>query len=165
MAKIRELQNRVNSLSDAKELYDNEPGSSGAIHVPDQTSTILSPRTLPRCDSGLSRDTQNGKGITGNVFERPLAQEGLSSTIFNNSKNLASSRQEFRPDTVETARERDGEMKRESFKTSIPSPHFQSRSGMLNHIGGTYSRNGVMDYRRIPITGWNLGKVPDSLEF
>ena len=81
MAEIRELQNRVNSLSAAKELRDLEPGSSsGAIHIPDQTSTSLSPRTLPRCDSGLSRDTQNGKGTKGNVFERPLAQEGLSST-------------------------------------------------------------------------------------
>ena len=118
----------------------------------------MSPRTLPLCDSGLSRDTQNGECIAGNVFERPLAQEGLSSTIFNNSKNLASSRQEFRPDTVETARKRNGEMKRESLKTSISSPHFQSRSDMLNHIGGTYSHNGMMDYLRIPITGWNLGK-------
>ena len=84
MAQIRELQNKVNSLSDAREFYDLESwSSSGATHVPDRTSTILSPRTLPRCDSGLPRDTQNGMGIIGN--------EGLSSAIYNNSKNLASS--------------------------------------------------------------------------
>ena len=79
--------------------------------------------------------------------------------IFHNSKNLASSPQEFRFDTVETARKRDSEMKRESLKTSVPSPHFQRWSGMLDHVGGTYSHNGMMDHRRIPVTGWNLGKI------
>ena len=48
MAKIQELQNKVNSLSDAREFYDPESGSSsGTTHVPDQTSTVLSSRTLP----------------------------------------------------------------------------------------------------------------------
>ena len=109
MAQIRELQNKVISLSDARELYDPESGSSsGATHVPDRTSAIPSPRTLPRCDSGLSRNTLNGTGITGNVFERPSAQEGVSSTIFSNSKNLAPSSQGLRPDTIETARKECG---------------------------------------------------------
>ena len=67
-------------------------------HVPDQNSTILSSRILPRCDSGLPRNTQNFTGLMGNVFERPPAQEGQSSTIFNTSKNLASSYQDMRPD-------------------------------------------------------------------
>ena len=50
MAQTRELQNKVNSLSDAGELYDTDPGSSsGATHVLDQTSTIPSSRTKPRC--------------------------------------------------------------------------------------------------------------------
>ena len=53
LTQIRELQNKVNSLSDAREVKDPESGSSsGATHVPGQTRTILSPRTLPRCDSG-----------------------------------------------------------------------------------------------------------------
>ena len=56
-----------------------------ATHVLDQTSTILSSRKLPRCDSGLRRNTQNCTSIMGDVFERPPAQEGLSSTIFHNS--------------------------------------------------------------------------------
>ena len=51
-------------------------------------------------------------------------------------------------------------MKRESLKTSLPSPHFQSRSGLLNHTGGTYSHNGMMDYQRIL-----FGKIHDSMEF
>ena len=93
---IRESQIKVSSVSDATEFHDPESGSSsGATHIA---------RTLPRCDSGLPRDTLNGKGITGNVFERPPAPEGLSSTILNSSKNLASSSQRLRLDITETAR-------------------------------------------------------------
>ena len=55
-------------------------------------------------------------------------------------------------------------MRRESLNTSIPSPHFQSRSGMLNHTGGTYPHNG-MDYPRFPNSEMHLGKFPDSLKF
>ena len=158
-AQIRELQNKVNSLFDARAFYDPESGSSsGTTHVPDRTATIPSPRTLPRCDSGLPRNTLNGTGITGNVSERPSAQEGLSSTIYNNSKNSAHSLQGLRRDTTETARRESG-MKNKSLNTPIQSPHFQSRRGMLNHTGGSCSHNGMMDYPRIPVTEWNLGKL------
>ena len=64
---------------------------------------------LPRCDPGLPLYTQNGTGITGIVFERPPARDVLSSTIFNNSKNLASSSQELRPDTTGTVRRGESE--------------------------------------------------------
>ena len=56
-------------------------------------------------------------------------------------------------------------MKRESLNTSIPSHHLQSRSGMLNHTGGTHSHSAMMDNPRIPQSELNLGKFPDSLEF
>ena len=56
-------------------------------------------------------------------------------------------------------------MKRESLNTSIPSHHFQSGGGMLNHIGGTYSHNGMMDYPRSPIAELHLGKIHDSVNF
>ena len=36
-------------------------------------------------------------------------------------------------------------MTRESLNTSVPSLHFHSRSGMLNHTGGTYSHDGMTD--------------------
>ena len=64
----------------------------------------------------------------------------------------------------EAARKKYSEMKWESLNTSVPSPRFQSRRAMLNHTGGTYSHNGVMDYPRIPFSKWNLGKFPDSVE-
>ena len=64
-------------------FYDPESGSSsGATHVLDRNSTILSPRTLPRCDSGLPRNTQNCTGIMGNVFARPTICSRR--TIFHN---------------------------------------------------------------------------------
>ena len=36
---------------------------------------------------------------------------------------------------------------------------------MLNHTGGTYSHNGMIDYPRIPLTEWNPEEFPDSVEF
>ena len=153
----------MKSLSDAGEFDDLQSGSTfGATHVDDQTSTILTSRTLPRCDSGLPRNTQKCTGIIGNVFERPLVQEGLPSTVFHNSKNTASSSQDLRPGISETARR---DMKRESVNTPAQSPHFQSRSGMLHHTGGTDSHSGMMDYPRFLITEWNLGTFSDSMEF
>ena len=148
-AQIRHLQNKVNSLSDAREVHDLESGSSsGATRVPDQTSTILSSKTLPRCDCGLPRNSQNGTGIMGNVLERPPVHEGQPATI-HNSKNLASCSQELEPGTIETARKRECEMERESLRTSIPSLHFHSGSGMLKHTDGTYPHSGIMHYLRI----------------
>ena len=141
-------------------LYDPESGSSsGATHVPDQTSTILSSRTLPRCDSGFLRNTQNCTVIMGNVFERPPAQEGLHSTIFHNSKNFACSSQGLRPDTIDTARKRENGTKRASVNTPNQSPHFQSSSGMLHHTGWTPSHNSMVDYLRASIAELNLGKT------
>ena len=90
MARIQDLQNKANSLSDAREFYDlASRSSSGATHVPDQKkTTILSSRTLPRCDSRLPHNTQNCTCIMRNVFVRPLPQEGQCSTIFNNSREF-----------------------------------------------------------------------------
>ena len=56
-------------------------------------------------------------------------------------------------------------MKRESLATPTCSLHFQSRSGKLNHTGGTYSHSGMMEYPTVPITEWNLGKFLASMEF
>ena len=81
MSQIRELQNKVISLSDAREFCDPESGSSsGATDVPNQASAVLSPRNLPRCDSGLPRDTLNGTGITGNVFSTTCSRR---TTLYN----------------------------------------------------------------------------------
>ena len=56
-------------------------------------------------------------------------------------------------------------MKRESLNAPIQSRHFQSRSGMLNHTGGTYSHSGMVGYSKASIAESNLGKFPDPTEF
>ena len=56
-------------------------------------------------------------------------------------------------------------MERKSLNTSIQSPHFQSRSGMLKHSGGTCSFGRMVDFPRIPITELHPGKFPDPMEF
>ena len=36
---------------------------------------------------------------------------------------------------------------------------------MLNHMGGSYSHNGMIENPRFPISELHLGKFPDSMEF
>ena len=86
---IRDLQNEVNSLSDAREFHDLESREQFWSDPRSRSnSTILTSRILPRCDSGSPRNTHNCTGIMGNVFERPFVQEGWFSIIFHNSKNF-----------------------------------------------------------------------------
>ena len=151
----------MNSLSDAREFDDPQSGIiSGATHVPSKPSTIPRPRTMPCRDSGLPHDTRNIVGTSGNVFERSLALEGLYSTVFNNSKNLASSSQALRADILGNTKRPESEMRRESQHSSIPVPCFQSGGGMLNHTGGTYAHSGMMDHPIFPISEFHLGKFP-----
>ena len=111
LTQIHDLHNKINSLSDAREFYDPDAASSsGATHVPSQPSTFPSPRTTPCRDSGLPHDTRNIVGTSRNVFERPPAQDGRPSAFFNNSKNLATSSQELRPDTERHTKRPESEM-------------------------------------------------------
>ena len=76
LAQMRESQDKVNSLSDAREFHDPETaGSSGASHVTSPPLTNPSYRTVPRRDSGLPPETLNMMGIS-DVFERLPAREG-----------------------------------------------------------------------------------------
>ena len=97
-------------------------------------------------------------------FERLPAREGPPSTLFNNSKSLASSSQELRPDIPGNTKQPESEMKREPQNSSIPASRFQSGSDLLNHTGGTYSHGGMFDFSRFPISELDLGKFPDSVE-
>ena len=109
LTQTQDLQNKVNSLSDARDFYDPETASSsGATHAPSQPCTTPSPRTMPCCDSGLPHDTRN----SGNVFQRPSAREGRPSTLFNNSMILASSSLKLGPDTEGNSKRRENEMRR-----------------------------------------------------
>ena len=88
-----------------------------------------------------------------------------TSALFNNSKNFATSSQELRPDSEGNTKRPEREMRREPQNSSIPVPRFQSRGGLLNHTGGTYSHSGMIDYPRFPISELHVGKFPDTMEF
>ena len=79
-------------MNEEKEFYDLETASSsGLSHVLSQPKSIPSPRGMPSRDSGLPLDTRISVGTSGNVFEILPGREGRTSTLFENSKNLASS--------------------------------------------------------------------------
>ena len=56
-------------------------------------------------------------------------------------------------------------MRREPQNSSIPVPRFQRGAGVYDHIGGTCSRSGVIDYPRFQISEMHLGTFLDSMEF
>ena len=107
MTHIQDLQNKANSLADAREILRSwnieQLWSSARSSEP---STIPSLRTRRCRDSALPHDTLNIVGISGNVFEQLPAREGRASTLFNNSKNLASYSRELRPDTAGNTKSR-----------------------------------------------------------
>ena len=158
LTQIQDLKNKSKSLVSRMRIYDPETASSsGATHVPSQPSSLPSPRTVPCRDSGLPHDTRNIMGTSENVFERLLAREGLPSALFENSRNLASSSHEMRPDISGNTLVPEREMNREPQNFSIPVPRFQSGSGIfLASSGGTYFHGGMIDYQRIPILELNL---------
>ena len=126
LTQIQDVQNKVNSLSDAREFYDSET----ATHGSSQPSTLASPRTIRSRDSGVPHDTRNVMGTPGNVFERLRAREGRTSTLFNKSQNLASFSQELRLDIPGNTKRPQSEMRREPQNSSILVPRFQSGGGV-----------------------------------
>ena len=133
LTQIKELQNKVNSLSDAREFYDPESGSrSGATHVPSQPSTIPSPRTMPCRDSGSPHDTWNTMCVLQEVFLHEEDHPQLFSRIHGIWHPLLRNW-----DVVLQELQGEGERHQKKLNTSISSHHFQSRRGKLNHTGGT----------------------------
>ena len=150
---------------DARVSYDPETASSsGATHVPSESfkNVSWSTHNIPcivrqsRIAARHSSGTGTSRGLT--------AREGRTSTLFN-SKNLATSSQELKPDTEGNTKRPEIEMRRESQNSSIHVPRFQRGAGLLNHSGGTYSHSGVVDYPRFPILVLHLGKFLDSMEY
>ena len=77
---------------------------------------------MPCRDSGLPHDMRNIMGTSGNVFERLPAREGQTSTIFDNSKNLAYPSLKMGPDVEGNAKRPENEMRREPQNLSISVP-------------------------------------------
>ena len=125
LTQVQDLQNKANSLADVREFYDPESGSSsGALHVPNETSIIPSPRGILSRDSGLPLDVRKTKGTSGNVFESLPAPEGPSSALFENLQNLASSSCGLGPGTTGNILEHGRGVRRESQSSSTSTPRF-----------------------------------------
>ena len=93
VTQIQDLQNKVNSLSEATEFHGPQTASSsGACHVPSQPLTIPSPRGMPSRDPGLPLDTRSIVGTSGNVFESNPTREGPPSALFEDSFGIIFSR-------------------------------------------------------------------------
>ena len=118
LAQIRDFQNEVNSASDAREFYDPESGSSsGATHAPSQFR-VPGPCLTAILDCCRTHGVFTG--TSGNVFERPPAQEGRPFTFFINSKNLASSSQELRPDVTGTTKRTESKNEKRTVEHATP---------------------------------------------
>ena len=90
LTQIKNLQNKVNSLSDAREFYESRNSEQLQVNPRSQSaSTIPSPRTMPCRDSGLSLIHAILWVLQETFFERQPARKRETSTIFDNSKNLA----------------------------------------------------------------------------
>ena len=119
----QEFESQRFQLYQASPWADQADSSSGASHEPSPL-TVPSPRGVPSLDSGLPHDTRNVLGTSGNVSESP-AREGPPSALFENSKNLASSRGS-RPDITGNTTVPEREIRREPRNSSILVPRFQS---------------------------------------
>ena len=165
LAQMRESQDKVNSLSDAREFHDPETaGSSGASHVTRPPLAKPSYRTVPRRDSGLPPETLNMMGIS-DVFWTTTCSRRTTSKYLEKSRNLASSSRGVKPKltehTMTTGSKRTPEQQDLSNSRNI----LHCGDGISRHIGGTYSHGGMMEYPRFPISELHLAKFPDSMEF
>ena len=127
--------------------------------------SILNPRTLPRCVSGLPRDTLNGTGTSGNAFENLPAQERTSPSLPSDPKNLASSYCEGVP--VIAMRQGQG-LRREPQSLTIPTPRFTRNHHTWNpmhHTRRTDAQNCMMEAPRYAISELHFGKFPDPEDF
>ena len=134
-----------------REQLWSDPRSQSTLHYSD-SQNHASPRFW------LPHDTRNIMGVSGNVFERPCAQEGQSSTFFNNSNSLASSSQELRPDTTTRRRERVKWKENRWIRQSLYSiSKVEVAWWILSQWYDAFSETSISEM--------HLGKFQDSMEF
>ena len=176
LAQMRESQDKVNSLSDAREFHDPETaGSFGASHVTSPPLTNPSYRTVPRRDSGLPPETLNMMGIS-DVFERLPAREGQPRNISKNHGIWHLLSRGVKPKLTEHAMTTGSKRRPEQQDLSNSRHILHCGDGISRHTGGTYSHGGMMEYPDFQsrscilqnsLTPWNLkaGKSISRLKF
>ena len=163
LAQMRESQDKVNSLSDAREFHDPETaGSSGASHVTRPPLAKPSYRTVPRRDSGLPPETLNMMGIS-DVFWTTTCSRRTTSKYLEKSRNLASFSRGVKPKLTEHTMTTGSKRRPEQQDLSNSRNILHCGDGISRHIGGTYSHVGMMEYPRFPISELHLAKFPDSM--
>ena len=153
LAQIQALQDKMNSLNDAKEFNDPETAnSSGLSHVPSQPMSIPSPRGMTSRDSCLQPATRNSLGTSGHVFESVLVRCEPTSALFENSKNLASSSCRLTPiETGKIAEQREG-LRKELQDYTMLATRLARMFATWNPLYRTrriYSQNCMMETREI----------------
>ena len=155
-AQMRDLQNKVNSLSDATEFTVLNQGAA-----PERPTFPVNPLLFrvpgPCLAAILDCCTIHGilQVLQETFLKGPPAQGGRASTFFEkNPKNLSSSSQELRLDITGTTKRLESEMKREPLKTLIlPKWRWNVESYRWN-----FSHSGMIDYPRFPISELHLRK-------
>ena len=156
---------KVNSLTDARDLRDPEtPSSSGASHVTDQPVTIPSTRTVLGFDSGFPHGTRNIMGISGNAFERPPAQQGYLQDYFRNSKNSAFSFCGVKRNITDDKMASGLKVRPEQQDSPRSNSVLHSGGSVLHSTSGTYSHGGTTAFSRFQIWELHCEKFPDSMD-
>ena len=133
LTQIQDLQNKVKSLTDARDFYDPQTGSSsGASHVPSQPLNVPSPSGMLGRDSGLPLDTRNSMGTSGNVFKMPWCLRRTIPNFLREFKNLASSSCGLGSGNTGNIVEHGRGVRREPQSSSIQPPHFNQNIETLN---------------------------------
>ena len=128
MVQIQDLQNKVNSLSDAKEFFDSEKArGSGLSHVPSQTMSCSESSRNDQPRFLLATCYPEFNGYTRLFFHNLPAPGEPSAAIFGNSRNIASA--SCGPVSLNTRRlsERANDFERDPQNFAIPTPRFASK--------------------------------------
>ena len=138
LTQIQDLQSKVIPLQ-TQESFPilKQRAASGATHVPNQP-----PHRVPGPCLAAILDCRMIHGTSWVLQETSLNDYLLEKDeplLSENSKNLATSSHELRPDILRNTKRSEREMRREPQNSSILAPRFQRGAGVYDHTGATYS--------------------------
>ena len=164
LAQMRESQDKVNSLSDAREFHD--PENCGQLWSVPRYQSTLNKSELQNCasrDSGLPPETLNMMGISDVLNDYLLEKDNLEISRKITEFGIFFSWSE----TKTYGTYDDSRIEEETWATRLI--QFEKHSPLwrwnFTSYWWTYSHVGVMEYPRFPISELHLAKFPDSMEF
>ena len=136
---IEELQGKVNSLNDSRDVHDPETASSSRLsHVTSHPRSITSPLTM------LRPDTRSLYGSSGHVFEDLPAPNEPTAACSGNARSVADAHCE--PVSLNKGRfaARTEELERTTHNFATPTPRFARKFSNWNpptHAEGAHPQN------------------------